>query len=89
MNRKYPIQVTSSTTFLPVLPDGGQYFIVGAINTKNSEPTIQPIRKNTLSPNTIMACPPGAPLTVPGLGIPVSQFKLDSAAEVQVYYYTT
>ena len=88
MNRKYPIQVTSSTTFLPVLPDGGQYFIVGAINTSTAA-TIQPIRKNTLSPNTIMACPPGVPITVPGLGIPVSQFKLDSAAEVQVYYYTT
>ena len=88
MNRKYPIQVMSSTSFLPVLPDGSQYFIVGAIN-RSAAATIRSIKKNTIVPDTVMACPAQVPITVPGLGIPVSQFKLDSAAEVQVYYYTT
>ena len=87
MNRKYPIQVMSSTSFLPVLPDGSQYFIVGAIN-RSAAATIRSIKKNTIAPDTVMACPPQVPITVPGLGIPVSQFKVDDAT-VQVFYYTT
>ena len=87
MNRKYPIQVTSSTSLLPKLPNDASYFIVGAIS-KEPLTTIHSVKKAGAPPNTIMACPPRVPINLPGLGLPISQFKVDSP-EVQVFYYTT
>ena len=76
----------SSTSLLPKLPDGKQYFIVGAISRENAT-TIHYVMKAD-SPYTIIACPPRIGITLPGLGMPISQFRV-SDAKVQVFYYTT
>ena len=82
----YPIQRSVSMTGLPTLPNGKQYFIVGATNGNSSLQAIQNGAEPT--PSNIIQVPKGSHINLPGMGMPVPTFNV-SHTDLQVFYYTT
>ena len=81
----HPIQRSVSMTGLPILPNGKQYFIVGATNGNAS---LQAIQNGALAPSNIIQVPKGSHINLPGMGMPVPTFNV-SNTDLQVFYYTT
>ena len=79
----YPIQRSISASDMPALPNGNQYFIVGATNGNAADQTIQ-----DASSSAIITVPKGTHIDLPGIGMPVPTFKA-SDTDLQVWYYTT
>ena len=80
----YPIQRSVSATALPLLPNGNQYFIVGATNSDPA--SLQAIQDASAS--NIIQVPKATHINIPGIGMPVPTFKV-SNSNLQVFYYTT
>ena len=80
----YPIQRSVNTSPLPLLPNGNQYFIVGATNSDSVNLTaIQ-----DAGSSNIIQVPKLTHINLPGIGMPVPTFQV-SASNLQVFYYTT